>query len=150
MRYFGTTGPRRAVALLLIVSHLCLFSGCATLAHRSSASGQHAQSTANCSGAGEVCPWLLGDAGLLLLGIVPGVIAFIVDFGTGAWRHADTGRVMTASDEVASAHLLFSPTPTGSTDIRALLSVVGLRESAQPAEARLFTSRLVSVPHSTP
>ncbi|UCC28965.1 MAG: hypothetical protein JSU86_12265 [Phycisphaerales bacterium] len=116
MRLLATTGPRRSVALLLIVSHLFLFSGCATLAHRSSASGQHAQSTADCSGTGEVCPWLLGDAGLLLLGVIPGVIAFIVDFGTGAWRHADAGRAMTASDEVASAHLLFSPPETRSTD----------------------------------
>lgn len=116
MRPLGVTRQRRAVVLLLIVSHLFLFSGCATLAHRSSASGQHAQSTADCSGAGEVCPWLLGDAGLLLLGVIPGVIAFIVDFGTGAWRHADHGRVMTTSDEVASANLLFGPPETGPTD----------------------------------
>ena len=116
MKPIRATGPRRAVALLVIVSHLFLFSGCATLAHRSSVSGQYARSTANCSGTGEVCPWLLGDAGLLLLGIVPGVIAFIVDFGTGAWRHADHTRVMTTSDEIASANLLFSPPETGPSD----------------------------------
>lgn len=116
MRLPVTTGPRRSLALLLIVSHLFLSTGCATLAHRSSASGQYARSTANCSGTGEVCPWLLGDAGLLLLGVVPGVIAFIVDFGTGAWRHSDHGRATNTSDEVASAYLLFSPPETGPTD----------------------------------
>lgn len=30
--------------------------------------------------------WLIGDAGLLFLGVVPGVIALGVDFGSGAWR----------------------------------------------------------------
>ena len=30
--------------------------------------------------------WLIGDAVLLLFGILPGLIAFGVDFGTGAWR----------------------------------------------------------------
>ncbi len=31
-------------------------------------------------------PWLLGDAALLIPFVVPGVIAFGVDFATGAWR----------------------------------------------------------------
>lgn len=34
-----------------------------------------------------MCPWLIGDAVLLVPFILPGVVAFIVDFGTGAWRH---------------------------------------------------------------
>jgi len=34
-------------------------------------------------------PWLLGDAELLLPGLVPGLIAFGIDFYTGAWRVLD-------------------------------------------------------------
>jgi hypothetical protein len=34
-------------------------------------------------------PWLIGDAALLLVFIVPGVVALGVDFGTGAWRDLD-------------------------------------------------------------
>ena len=34
-------------------------------------------------------PWLLGDTALLIPFIIPGVIAFGVDFGTGAWRDLD-------------------------------------------------------------
>lgn len=107
MRLIRTSAARRTVAALLMASHLVLSSGCATLAHRSSVSGERARHTSNCEGGGDVCPWLLGDAGLLLLGIVPGVIAFIVDFGTGAWQHEGETQVMTTSDEVASVHLLF-------------------------------------------
>ncbi len=74
-------------AALLVASNLGLSSGCATLAHRSSVSGERVRSSSHCAGAGDTCPWLLGDALLLIPGIVPGVIAFAVDFGTGAWRH---------------------------------------------------------------
>ncbi len=126
MKHVGTPGLRHVVASLMIVSHLCLSSGCATLAHRSSASGQHEQSTANCDGSGDVCPWLAGDAGLLLPGVLPGVIAFIVDFRTGAWRHTHAGEVTTATDEAASAHLLFSPGPTPTTGRGARVSSKGL------------------------
>jgi len=107
MKLIRTGAARRTVAALMIASHLLLYSGCATLAHRSSVSGERVRHTSNCEGGGDVCPWLLGDAGLLLLGIVPGVIAFIVDFGTGAWQHQGETEVRTASDEVASVHLLF-------------------------------------------
>lgn len=100
---------RRLVSFLLVVVYLPIATGCATLAHRSSVSGERVRSTSNCAGAGEVCPWLLGDAGLLLLGIVPGVIAFIVDFGTGSWQHPAASEIRTASDETASAFLLFDP-----------------------------------------
>ncbi len=112
MKHVGTSGLRRVAASLLIVSHLCLSSGCATLAHHSLESGQRVRSTERCDGSTDVCRWLAGDAGLLLLGIVPGVIAFIVDFGTGAWRHTDTEQVTTTPDKVTSAHLLFSPAST--------------------------------------
>ncbi len=125
MKHVGTSGLRRAVASLLIVSHLCLSSGCATLAHRSSASGQRERSTASCDGSTDVCPWVAGDAGLLLLGIVPGVIAFIVDFGTGAWRHTETDQVTTAPDKVPSAHLLFTPASTPTVNRGARVSTRG-------------------------
>jgi hypothetical protein len=86
---------RRWVAALLVAATVACTAGCATLAHRSSVSGHRVRTTSNCAGEGDVCPWLIGDALLLLPGIIPGVIAFAVDFGTGAWRHtgyADAGR----------------------------------------------------------
>ena len=82
-----TNGLRRYVVSVLAMVSLFWTSGCATLAHRSSASGQRVNATADCAGHGDTCPWLIGDALLLLPGVVPGVIAFAVDFGTGAWRH---------------------------------------------------------------
>ena len=107
MRIVCANEVRRTVAVLLVASHLTLASGCATLAHRSAVTGQHEQTTSVCDGSGDVCPWVTADAGLLLLGVVPGIIAFIVDFGTGAWRHNNDEEVKTASDEVASTNLLF-------------------------------------------
>jgi len=47
---------------------------------------------------------MAADAAWLLAGVVPGVVAFIVDFSTGAWNHGPDGddtEVMTASDEMA-------------------------------------------------
>ena len=34
-------------------------------------------------------PLLLGDAALLLVGVVPGVVALGVDFATGSWRYLE-------------------------------------------------------------
>jgi hypothetical protein len=110
MMYQGAL--RRFVAITLVAGHLALASGCATLAHRSSVSGKYVRSTAQCTGAGDTCPWIWGDAGLLLLGVVPGVVAFIVDFSNGAIHHNHPTEVRDARDEVASAHLLFSPPNT--------------------------------------
>ena len=109
MRMMKQRALRRLVAVTLVAGHLALASGCATMAHRSNISGKYVASTAQCSGAGETCPWIWGDAGLLLLGVVPGVIAFVVDFNTGAIHHNYPTEVRHASDEVASAHLLFNP-----------------------------------------
>lgn len=39
-------------------------------------------------------PWLLGDAGLLLFGVVPGLVAFGIDAATGAWRNLDDEQVV--------------------------------------------------------
>ena len=103
---------RRSVALMLVVSMVALTSGCATLAHRSSAGGQRERSTVDCNGEGDVCPWLLGDAGLLLLGVVPGVIAFIVDFSTGAYQHSNLAQALPRPDKVATTSLLFTPDRT--------------------------------------
>ena len=91
----ATTRFRRVVASLLIASTLSLTSGCATLAHRSSFSASDRHSGTACGGGGEVCPWLIGDALLLFAGVIPGVIAFAVDFGTGCWRHPDGGEART-------------------------------------------------------
>ncbi len=112
MRMMNQGALRRFVAITLVAGHLVLASGCATMAHRSSVSGQYVRSTAQCTGAGGTCPWIWADAGLLLLGVVPGVVAFVVDFGTGAIHHDHPTEVRQASDEVASAHLLFSPPNT--------------------------------------
>ena len=109
MRMMNQGAFRRFVAITLVAGHLALASGCATMAHRSSVSGQYVRSTSQCTGAGGTCPWIWGDAGLLLLGVVPGVIAFVVDFSTGAIHHDHPTEVRHARDEVASAHLLFSP-----------------------------------------
>ena len=38
--------------------------------------------------------WLIGDCGLLLLGLIPGLIGFGIDFGTGAWRDFDNPQVI--------------------------------------------------------
>ncbi len=101
--------PGRLMTALLIAITLCWSSGCATLAHRND-SGQRMRTSAACEGHGEVCPWLAGDAAWLLAGVVPGVVAFVVDFSTGAWKHApDQTPVMTASERVEPrGSLLFS------------------------------------------
>ena len=95
---------RRWIGSVLVAATVCWTSGCATLAHRSSGTGQGRQSTLHCAGRGDTCPWLIGDALLLLPGIVPGVIAFAVDFGTGAWRHGAYADAVGPSDHVAVAN----------------------------------------------
>lgn len=44
---------------------------------------------------------LLGDAGLLLFFVVPGLIALGVDFGTGAWRNLHSTQMIAVPDSVA-------------------------------------------------
>ncbi len=102
---FATRCSRLSVAAIMAASSLWLSSGCATLAHRSSVTGERVLSTSSCTGEGDVCGWLAGDALLLIPGIVPGVIAFAVDFGTGAWRHDSDPETAGQSDaeEVALA-----------------------------------------------
>ncbi len=77
----------RFVAYSLIVGVGWLSPGCATLAHRHGGAVQASGASLECEGRGEVCPWLIGDAALLILGVIPGVVAFVVDFSTGAWEH---------------------------------------------------------------
>jgi len=91
----------RKLLALSMAGCISLSSGCATLAHRNSYDGKNRM---HCDQQGNVCPWLVGDALLLLPGIVPGVIAFIVDFGTGAWNHdLAGGRKSNEDDSVADA-----------------------------------------------
>ncbi len=80
-------------------------TGCATMAHRSSSNGYPIRSTANCTGTGKTCPWLVADGALLLAGIIPGVIAFIVDFDSGAWNHENLSRAETQPEEVENLAL---------------------------------------------
>lgn len=76
-------GNRRLLSIVVVGMMLVGSSGCCTLAH----SGRF-RSLDDHRRDGELCPWLIGDAVLLIPGIVPGVIAFVVDFVTGEWRHA--------------------------------------------------------------
>ena len=100
-----TRALRCSIVSLLVMCILVLQSGCATLAHRSSATGQNSRATANCAGGGDTCPWILGDALLLIPGIVPGVIAFAVDFGTGAWRHDGYAQTQNPTSDVTFANM---------------------------------------------
>ena len=43
-------------------------------------------------------PWLVADAGLLLLYVVPGLVAGGVDFATGAWRRFHDPQVIYLPD----------------------------------------------------
>ena len=78
---------RQGAVVASLVGLLLVNNGCATLAHRSSYDYEGKHTVASCTGEDGVCPWLVGDALLLIPGAVPGVIAFCVDFGTGAWHH---------------------------------------------------------------
>ena len=42
-------------------------------------------------------PFLLGDAALLLVGVVPGVVALTVDFATGSWRYLEEEQTVEVS-----------------------------------------------------
>ncbi len=77
---------RRTIAVLLLIGYASLASGCATIAHRHAYSFPN-KSSEPCRSDGAACPWLVGDALLLIPGVLPGVIAFIVDFSTGEWQH---------------------------------------------------------------
>ena len=94
---------RRWVASVLVAANLCLSGGCATLAHRSSYSYTGKKTVTSCESKGTICPWLIGDALLLLPGLVPGLIAFAVDFGTGAWRHDEFPETTSPPDAGADA-----------------------------------------------
>ena len=89
MGHAANSTIRHTVTMGVIAGILCSSTGCAPIAHRSSYSYAGKESVTSCESASGVCPWLVGDALLLLPGIVPGVVAFIVDFSTGAWRHDD-------------------------------------------------------------
>ena len=82
----GNRIVRLGAAVLSVVT-IAGGPGCATLAHRSSVSGDQVRHTSNCAGDGKTCPWIAADAALLLAGIVPGVVALAVDFGSGSWQH---------------------------------------------------------------
>ena len=87
MRHPIVTSIRKAAVVASLVGLLPVSNGCATLAHRSSYDYEGKQTVTACASKNEVCPWLIGDALLLIPGVIPGVIAFCVDFGTGAWHH---------------------------------------------------------------
>lgn len=52
--------------------------------------------------------WLLGDAGLLLLGIIPGIIGFGIDFTSGGWREYQNPQILVVPDSPAP---VVEPTP---------------------------------------
>ena len=103
MRTIRTSTFCRSLSAWMVAIALCCSSGCATMAHRGP-SGDSVRVSSACKGKGHVCPWVAADAAWLLAGVVPGVVALIVDFSTGAWNHDTTGddmEAMTASDEMA-------------------------------------------------
>lgn len=51
----------------------------------------------------SVEPWVLGDAGLALLFLLPGLIAGGVDIGTGAWRKLDDPQIVVIPDPAAAS-----------------------------------------------
>lgn len=78
--------------------------GCATMAHTVDPSGMHVRKTEKCDGIEAVCPWFAADFAWLLAGIIPGVVALAVDFGTGAWKHenlSDTAASVRAAERSA-------------------------------------------------
>ena len=87
----------RLVVTALLVSGILLAPGCATLAHRNARTYSAETNTKTCATDGAVCPWLVGDALLLIPGVIPGVVAFIVDFSTGEWQHGGRTRTADAS-----------------------------------------------------
>ena len=98
MRRINNRATRLAVAALLI-NTTWLMPGCATLAHRNAQSHSGNANARTCASDGAVCPWIVGDALLLIPGIVPGVIAFIVDFSTGEWQHGGSARTADTSGD---------------------------------------------------
>ncbi len=64
-------------------------------------------------------PWLLGDAGLLLFGVVPGLVALGIDAATGAWRNLDDEQVVYAPEALltsaANSRVSASQTPIEET-----------------------------------
>jgi hypothetical protein len=91
MRKSHRIGRSGVIFTLAVVSSVASSGGCATLAHRSSHAYPGKRLVEECENKGDVCPWLAADFALLLAGVVPGVIALGVDFGTGAWRHEHYG-----------------------------------------------------------
>ncbi len=83
------TSFRRITAVVAGLG-LMVSTGCATLAHHNAHSYKGKEVVTNCETKTHVCPWMIGNALLLIPGIVPGAIAFAVDFGTGAWNHDHT------------------------------------------------------------
>ncbi len=83
--WMHTTASRAALAATTVAAISA--HGCATMAHKVKPSGLHMRKTEKCEGLNKVCPWVVADIALLFAGVVPGVIALVVDFGTGAWDH---------------------------------------------------------------
>ena len=93
----------RTLVAAVATAQLTITSGCATMAHRSSQSGGLVRTTAQCDGTDSTCPWLWGDAAWLVAGVVPGLVGFAVDFGSGACKHDNLGDEIarTIDDETA-------------------------------------------------
>lgn len=102
MNWYHGKWQQRILCMVMAAMITFYSTGCATMAHRSSSSGYPVRSTSDCSGTGKRCPWLAADALLLLAGIIPGVIAFIVDIDSGAWNHENLSRVEGPAEEVES------------------------------------------------
>lgn len=60
-------------------------------------------------------PFLLGDAALLLVGVVPGVVALGVDFATGSWRYLEDVQTVEVSGPTITPAAFRNPYPWPST-----------------------------------
>lgn len=90
MKLSTKTKRYRTMVTLLIAGMGYATTGCATLAHQTRP-GQRFNPVAACDGESGPCPYMAGDAALLMMGVVPGAIALVVDFSTGAWMHPHHG-----------------------------------------------------------
>lgn len=63
-------------------------------------------------------PWLLGDAGLLLFGVVPGLVAFGIDAATGAWRDLEDEQIVYVPEALLTRTATSPATPADTSSTR--------------------------------
>ncbi len=92
-------------------------------------------------------PWIIGDAGLLLFFIVPGVVAGGLDVGTGAWRKLSDPQVIHTEEalEMAEAKARENLQPAGGDD-----SEPRVQPSPEPEPKTPVTGKAAPKPEARP